>query len=287
MFLGWLVILVTVLVFVRFVRNNPSVCWQLRDTSPMTLLALLTGYSAMIVVLAMLYKVMTDICKVQLPTKENLLLTMYSSVVNFFGPLQSGPGFRMVYLKKKYHINVPAYLGVSLLYYMCFAIMSGLLLLSGWLGWWVLAALGLGIIFAQGAMPRFLRYPFIMKRIPKVLPLLSFAILAGLSALQVLVVALIYFMELRSIDSGVTFAQALVYTGAANFALFVSLTPGALGFRESFLYFSRSLHGINEQTIVAANILDRGVYVVFLGILFVVILAMHGHQKFKKVAEEV
>ncbi len=284
--LAWVIILLTTVVFVRYVRSNPSVWWQLQETKLVTIVAILFGYAVMTGVLAVLYKVMTDICRVNIPAKENLLLTMYSSVVNFFGPLQSGPGFRTVYLKKKYHINVPAYLGVSLLYYACFAAMSGLILLSGWLGWWVLLVVILGPVMLYSATPKLLKNPVISRRIPRLLPLRSLAILVSLSALQVLVVAVIYFTELQSISSGVSFGQALIYTGAANFALFVSLTPGALGFRESFLYFSRGLHGIDEPTIIAANILDRGVYVVFLGLLFVIILAMHGQKKFAKVSAE-
>lgn len=283
---GWGIIVLTVLVFINFIRSNPGVWWQLQKTRPSTIIFVLLGYAAMTGVLTLLYKVMTDICKVNIPAKENMLLTMYSNVVNFFGPLQSGPGFRLVYLKRKYKINVPAYIGVSLLYYVCFAVVSGLMLLSGVFGWWILALFGLAVVSIYFGMPKVLRHPRAKKLIPQILPIKALGVLMMLSIVQVFVVAVIYFTELRSLSGGVSFGQAIIYTGAANFALFVSLTPGALGFRESFLYFSRDLHGINESTIVAANILDRGVYVVFLGILFLVILGMHGHKKLTKVVPE-
>lgn len=284
MLAGWGVIFLTVFVFVRFIGANPNVWWQLQKTSLATILLVILGYTAMTGVLIVLYKVMTDICKVNIPAKDNMLLTMYSNVVNFFGPLQSGPGFRLVYLKRKYNINVPAYIGVSLLYYVCFAVVSGLMLLSGIFGWWVLIIFGIAVVGICSGMPRVLRIPQVRKLIPQVLPIKSLGVLMLLSVVQVFVVAVIYFSELRSLAPGVSFGQAIIYTGAANFALFVSLTPGAFGFRESFLYFSRDLHGINESTIIAANILDRGIYVAFLGILFLIILGMHGHQKFKKAA---
>jgi uncharacterized membrane protein YbhN (UPF0104 family) len=67
----------------------------------------------------------------------------------------------------------------------------------------------------------------------------------------------------------------LSYTGAANLALFVSLTPGAIGFRESFLYFSQSLHHITTAQILSANLIDRAVYVIFLLLLLLVVLIMH------------
>ena len=79
----------------------------------------------------------------------------------------------------------------------------------------------------------------------------------------------IYFIELSSLGIHVSISQAMSYSGAANFALFVSLTPGAIGFREAFLVFSERLHHIANSTIVTANIMDRGIYVLFLGLLFI------------------
>lgn len=69
--------------------------------------------------------------------------------------------------------------------------------------------------------------------------------------------------------------EVLTYTGAANFALFVAITPGAIGFREAFLLFSQDLHGIARDSIVAANVLDRAAYIIFLGVIFILTLSMH------------
>lgn len=291
---GWLIIALTVAAFYRYIASNPAVWWQLQKTSLATIVMVIIGYAAMTALLAWLYQVMTSICKVAIPRKENLLLTMYSSVVNFFGPLQSGPGFRTVYLRKKYGINIAAYIGLSAWYYACFASVSGLLLLSGWLGWWVLTVAPVVAILYWKWTPRALHKKLskltlvmaLRQKLPSLLPIRQLLLLLVLSAMQVVIVAVIYFIELHSLSAGVTFQQALIYTGAANFALFVSLTPGALGFRESFLYFSRNLHGINEQIIVSANILDRGVYVLFLGIVFILILGLHGQEKFNRVVSK-
>lgn len=275
------IILLTLLVFWQFIRNNPKVIDQLGDTSLVTIIVIILLYGAMTGLLAILYKVMTNICGVSIPGKDNLLLTMYSSVVNFFGPLQSGPGFRTIYLKKKYGVNIAKYIGVSLLYYVFFGVMSGLFLLSGLFGYWIIGILAFGLLIAYLSLPRILSAKIVKRYIPNILPWRQLAVLAALSLVQVLLVAVIYFVEIRSVQAGVGFGQALIYTGAANFALFVSLTPGALGFRESFLYLSRDLHRIDQTTIIGANIIDRGVYLVFLGLLFVIILAFHGRNRFK------
>jgi uncharacterized membrane protein YbhN (UPF0104 family) len=86
-------------------------------------------------------------------------------------------------------------------------------------------------------------------------------------------------VQLNAVDPGITASQVAVYTGAANLALFVSFTPGAIGFRESFLVFTQQLHHISNSTIVAANTIDRSVYVLMLLILGLVILATHARRR--------
>jgi hypothetical protein len=80
--------------------------------------------------------------------------------------------------------------------------------------------------------------------------------------------------------------QAVVYGGAANFSLFVALTPGAIGFREAFLEFSRQLHHIPTSGILAASVIDRSVYVAFLGLLFLMTVGLHVGDRFGKASEE-
>jgi uncharacterized membrane protein YbhN (UPF0104 family) len=92
---------------------------------------------------------------------------------------------------------------------------------------------------------------------------------------QVILTAIIYFVELRATGTNAGIGQSLVYAGSANLSLFVSLTPGAIGVREAFLLFTQSLHGIAPAAIVSAGILDRAFYVVFLIAMFLVASAFH------------
>lgn len=282
---AYLVLILTIGVFTWYVRSHPAVIEQLKTTNVGTIAAVLALYGAMTVVLAFLYAHLLKLCGVNIEAKENALLTMYSSVVNFFGPLQSGPGFRMVYVKKRFGVRMVSYLGTNIIYYLFFAVISGLFLISGLIGPWLTVGL-----FLAWAVAVYLMLPKLtkIKRVGRLLesvPLRSLGIICVLTFVQLMIVALIYFVELSSLRGDVSFSQAMVYAGAANFSLFVSLTPGALGFRETFLLFTQRLHGIDSTTIVTANILDRGLYVVFLGILFAIILALHGRQqldRFKK-----
>ncbi len=272
------VLLTTVVVFVYYFAHHPAVWQQLHHTSP-GLLALLLGlYLITMLALALINEATLRLCKIKINKSESLLLTSYTAVINFFGPLQSGPAFRAVYLKKKYNLNLKDYAAASLVYYFFWGVFSSLMLLSGLLKWWLLVLGALAIIAAILAK----RVPQINRRLAG-LDLHGWYYLALATALQISVIAVIYYSELRSISPGTTFAHAVVYTGAANLALFVSLTPGAIGFRESFLVFSRHLHHVSNATIVAASILDRAVYIILLLGLAVFIFGTHASRRLQQV----
>jgi uncharacterized membrane protein YbhN (UPF0104 family) len=99
--------------------------------------------------------------------------------------------------------------------------------------------------------------------------------------LQIVVLCTIYGIELKHTGAHVSLGQIMSYSGVANFALFVALTPGAIGIRESFLLFSQGLHHLGSATIVAASVLDRATYLLFLGVLFVLVLSLHAKDKLR------
>ncbi len=268
------IIVATVTAFAYYFAHNPSVGQQLQRTSLTTMATVLVLYFCTIGALALINSSTIRLCKLRMKSSESLLLTAYSSVVNFFGPLQSGPAFRAVYLKQKYRINLKHYATATFVYYFFYAAFSGIFLLSGLLRWWSVLplVLGLGAIIA-------LRNGFLSGARLSKLDLTGWYYLAGATLLQVSLVAVIYYIELRSISPGIELWQAIVYTGAANFALFVSLTPGAIGFRESFLLFSQRLHHIDSSTIVAVNILDRAMYVILLLVLALFIFGTHASRR--------
>ena len=278
-FAGIAVLVITAAAFFYYLRGHPDLVGGLRHIRTTTLLAIIALYGATLGVLVLIYDTTLKLCKQSIPLKEHVLLTMYSSIANFFGPLQSGPGVRLVYLKQRHGVRLRNYAMATFAYYILFGVLSGLFLLTGVRQWReVLGLLSVVILVAGGLMiaTKKTRQVF---RIREQYSVKLIGRLAVLTLLQVLLVAVIYFTELRAIDDRINFSQAIIYTGAANFALFVSLTPGALGFRESFLFFSQKLHHIDGSTIIAANVVDRAVYVVFLGILLVVIMAVHGKDR--------
>jgi uncharacterized membrane protein YbhN (UPF0104 family) len=267
------ILLITIYVFVHFFITHPGYITSLRDVIALNFV--------MIALLGVLYDAILRICGKKLRLKENILLTSYSSIVNFFGPLQSGPGVRAAYLKTRHQLRLRDYTLATLIYYGLFAFFSALFLAVGSRPWWqtILALLVVGgfsylviRVFMKRDKRKGLPSQFALR--PKVL-----AVLISVTFLQVVLTAVTYFVELRAVDSTVHFSQAITYAGAANFSLFVSLTPDAIGFRESFLVLAQHLHHISTAHILSANIIDRGSYLLFLGILFIIVLSVHAKDQ--------
>ncbi len=268
------VLVATTIVFVVYFVKHPEVRHQLAHISPGVLLGLLVLYLFSLGALALTTLATLRLCRLQVDAREGLLLTAYSAVINFFGPLQSGPAFRAVYLKKKYRLDLKIFALASLGYLFFWGAYSVLFLLSGLLKWWLVPLTLAGAVATLAA----LRSKWVAPRL-KQLDLRGWYYLALATLLQIVFITLVYFVELRTVAPGTSFSQAIIYTGAANLALYVSLTPGAIGFRESFLVFSRHLHHISDATIVTANILDRAVYILLLAILAAIVIATHAKRQ--------
>jgi uncharacterized membrane protein YbhN (UPF0104 family) len=102
--------------------------------------------------------------------------------------------------------------------------------------------------------------------------------------LQIILMTTIYFIELHATNAAANYSylQALVYSASANLSLFVSLTPGGIGIRESFIVFAQSLHHIPLSSVIAAGILDRAFYILFLVLLFIFSSSMHLQNMFTR-----
>jgi len=267
-----LILLTTIATFIYYFVHHPETWRQLGNVAPTNLIIIFGLYICFTGSLALILLATVGLCNVRLRRIDGLLLTMWSSIINFFGPLQSGPAFRAVYLKKGHAISLKNYSLATLLYYGFYALYSGLFLLSGIIPWPILALLTVvGIVLVV----ILLRSQLKLAKQLRALPLRQAYKLGLATLLQVVLIALIYTVELKSINPSITVHQAVIYSGAANFALFVSITPGAIGFREAFLVFSEKLHHITPSTILTANVIDRAAYVALLGLLFLVAISLH------------
>jgi uncharacterized membrane protein YbhN (UPF0104 family) len=280
--LGPVIILATIAVFTRYVWAHPAVVDKLKELNPWLVLAILGLYLLGFVALVGTQITSLRLCNTKLGRQENFLFSAYSSLVNFFGPGQSGPGFRTIYLRKRHGVRIKQYVFATLIYYGFYAVISAGMLLIGARPWWQTA---LALAAAAGFswfVVRWYRQRLATKEgMPTGLTPANLGWLFVATAAQLAVQSAIYFTELHSVNQHVSFAQGLSYSGAANFSLFVALTPGAIGIRESFLALSQGLHHISNSVIVTANVIDRAIFILFLGLLFVFVLTLHAKDKLK------
>jgi len=266
----------TAIAFTYYFMTHPEVGELLGKIPSATLGLLLLLYVATIGVLVLIFTATLRLCRLKIESSEIALLTAYSSVINFFGPLQSGPAFRAVYLFKKYKLNLKSYAMATLVYYFFFGFFSSMFLVSGLIGWWTLVLTVVAAVVSYGLI----RSRWIVPRLRN-LDMRGWYYLASATLLQVCLMGLIYYIELQAVNPGIGVGQAIVYTGAANLALFVSFTPGAIGFREAFLLFSQQLHDISPSVIIATNILDRALYITVMLLLAVFIFGTQANKRFK------
>lgn len=277
--LAAVIVLGTIAAFIWYAKHNPEIIEQLTNTPPLALvLIVLLNGCGLLALMAVLYASLRLFSK-RMSIRENFSLNAYSSLINFFGPGQSGPGFRAAYLKIKHGLKIKQYLFATLIYYAFYAIFSGILLVANVRPWWQTTLLVIAIAGISGAVLLFFAKRNQLRSADTAHDSRSITtpvlIIAAATAFQVLCLAASYYVGISAIGEHVSFGQVLTYTGAANFALFVAITPGAIGFREAFLLFSQDLHGIARDSIVAANVLDRAAYIIFLGVIFILTLSMH------------
>lgn len=276
------ILIATAVLFTRFFMQHPAYWHQLRHVSPWTILWVILLNVLMLIVLVGICSATVSLSGKRIGLRDNFLLTSYSSIINFFGPLQSGPGVRGVYLKTKYGVRLRDYTLATLLYLGLFAAFSAFFLLVGTRPWWqTLVALCLVAGFSKFVYQQFkvrdkkaAESHFALRAEP-------LAVLAILAFIQVLITIAWYFVELRAVNSHISLHQAMSYSGAANFALFVSITPDAIGIREAFLAFTQHIHHVSTGNIISANLIDRTAYVFFLAMLFIVVLLTHAKARLR------
>ncbi|AQX80794.1 hypothetical protein BWO91_13220 [Plantibacter flavus] len=229
-------------------------------------LAVLFGLYVVVLLTHFLILITTvRLCGKRIAVGPGASLTVYSTVANFFGPLQTGPGVRAVYLKTTVGVRLRDYTSATLFYLFVFGAVNASLLFLTTFPW--LSALGIAIGAAIVVLATW--------KLGLADQAGTVAAIAGITVVQALVMSVIYFVEVNAVAGPYDFMHSLVYAASANLSLFVSLTPGAIGIREGFLYFAQHLHGIPSDTIVAAGIADRAIYAVFLGVLFLISGALH------------
>lgn len=253
--LGPVIVIGTIAAFVYYLARHPQTVDQIKHMPPATLLALLALYGLWFIAYALVTRGSLHLYGKHMGLQENFLFNAYSNLINFFGPGQSGPIFRGAYLKKKHNLGIKQFMFTMLIYYAFYGVISVGMMMVGTRPWWQTVLLVIGATGGSAYILRWYRRRSKQKQTLMLDPI-HIAWIGAATVLQLVTQAVIYMVELHNVGAGASMGQALAYTGVANLALFVALTPGAIGIREAFLTFSQQLHHIDTGTIVAANVVD-------------------------------
>jgi uncharacterized membrane protein YbhN (UPF0104 family) len=278
--LALFVLALTVVVFVHFFMTHPAYIHVLGMVSAWTILWIILLDAATVGALVFVYNFLLRLLDEHMTYRDQFLLTSYSSLWNFLGPLQSAAGMRAVYLKSRLGIRARDYVRALLFYYAFFALISSAFLFGGGLVWWQ-ALFGVIVV---GIICYVVIKWFARRRAVKSFQLYtSSRAMLGLflaTLAQVICVTAYYGIELTAVQAHASIGQIIAYSGAANFAIFVAITPDAIGIRESFLKLSQRLHHVSNGHILSANLLDHAVYALFLLILAMVVASFHAKKRF-------
>lgn len=279
------IVLLTIVVFWVYFSSHRNLLKQLGHTSIATIASVFILYFVMLGALLLVLDASIKICFKNLGKRENFILNAYTLLINFFIPGQGGPVFRGIYLKKRHSIKYRNYITVTLLYYLIYGVIALFLVLLGSRPWWQTTVATVGFI----AIAVLAAYVYSRRKKIKDGGLdiqvgkLTYLLLATLA--QAIIQIVIYAVELHSANRHIVLRQVITYTGAANLALFVALTPGAIGIREAFLVFTEKLHHISSANIVVANVIDRSVYLVFLISVAIILSIISFRSKDKTITE--
>lgn len=237
---------------------------------------------------------------------EAFVVAVLTAIGNFFGPLFGGLGIRAVYLKKYHALPYSKFSSTLIGYYLMMFLFNSLLAVAGILllprgdhttflllifgGW---ALLFLLLMFAK--LPKRERLAGLEKnkfaaKIIKTLydiedgwramvskRKLVFQMLV-LAAVNLATLYFVNYVEFTALHIQVSAASMMLYTAIVQASLLISLTPGAVGLRETILIVIGGTLGLTNEQIVQVAILDRGIYFIMLGVLFL----MMRHSVFRR-----
>lgn len=265
--------------FTYYFINNQQQFEKLTDLSLNQIALVMIGQSLIFLSNILILTIFVSYVKNKVAFIDAARVTAYSSIINFFGFLQGGLGFRGLYLKKYFDISYKRYFALTFMQYVMIFGISGLFIAVGLaivnnnvnLAFFVLAFAGTsvcGMLLIKLVKPGIVSNLFIKLRnasmVFQIKPAISLFLVA---LLQLSGSMLAYGAELSAVGASVSVSGLLIFTGISQFSVLIALTPGAIGIREAMLLIAQNQMGLSAQDIILASTIDRLAYFVVLALL--------------------
>lgn len=300
-----LITLVFVSALAAYFLKNQNALKELASVSIFALLLLMILKASRIFANGLFTKFTLKTFNKDISIAETNLLSLLSSLGNFFGPILGGASIRAIYLKKKHNFLYSNF--ISTLYgYFAISFLSntfiGLLLLIAYIGNnaadknAVTILLVLLFIFFGSLMlivtptkytTRFLeKQSFLPARLVRILnnftegwdkvrkdrKLLTKLILLNFATFFIAVVEAYILYKLFVHEF--TLTSVFLYTLLGSLTVLINFTPGAIGVKEAVYLFSSSVIAIAPEQILQMAAIDRSATFVLLGSMFIITKAL-------------
>lgn len=271
-----ILLIITFTLFTYYFVNNRDLFKRIADLSIPQLLLIITGQVIIFLTNAYLLFIIVRLANKKLPFSDSTKVTAYSSLINYFGFLQGGLGFRGYYLKRYLSISYKKYIGLTLLQY---SVLFGISSLMVGIGLIISSdiqtvALVLSISAILICLIIFTTFRYRKKSVNELIKTIKtvhgkkLLLILLVTILQLCGSALAYGVELSSVGANLTLAGLFIYTGISQFSLIFALTPGGIGIREGLLIIVQSQMLLKTSDIVLASTIDRASYFIVL-VIFV------------------
>lgn len=293
-----LITLLFVVAFAYYGLTNKDSFSALSNVTIVSMLLIALGRCLMFLSNGLFTKWTAEAFTRKLTVGEGTYVGILSAIGNFFGPLLGGASIRAVYLKKVHNLSYSKFTSTLMGYYLILFTANALcaisalvfidtsaqrnLLLTVFIGWFLILVAMMFIKLPKKEKAERISSKKIFNRLVKIVYEIEDGwrtissnkkLLVRLATLAIFNFAAILFMsfiEFRALNIGITLPSLVLYTSFISVSLLISLTPGAIGVRETMLFFISSTLMISAAEILQVAVIDRGVNFILLLILFAI-----------------
>lgn len=298
-YLKTLLTIIILIFFIQYFLNNQQDLHTVLSTPLDKLIYIFILFSLMILFDGVFLKIILRDFKKTISNLESQYITIVSYIGNYFLPLRGGAVIRSVYLKKKFNFSYSNFVSTLYGYYIIVFLVNSFVALTSLIFLqrrYNIISIPLyiffGVTFVTMLTLSIFKLPFhklkIQKQsiIKKMLDIVK-NILNGwnvivsnkkllisltiLSLLRFFASALLFYVQFKALEIEVSLLNVLIYNCLSGVSLLVSLTPGSLGVREAIFVITSDVLGITNDQVMQLALLDRGMVVITLLILFVAI----------------
>jgi len=292
-----------------YVRNNLSDFTKIYEISTPYILLIGCACVVMLIVNGLFLRALTLSFGIDLDFWEYFSISVITNFGNIFLPMRGGTGFRGVYLKSRYDLEYSYFvssLGATYLVGFCITSIAALFCLGlfyanrgGYslpvtLAFLGIAALTTWTIASPSPSLEWIPVRWVREAANQVLSgwniirksRKTVRQLCWLSLLNLVICFLITWLEFAAFHvkdahgNEIGFLQASIFSAIGMLSFLISITPAALGIKESLLMFSSQFLGITQSQALAIALLDRSINVA-VTCLFFGFASIYINKKFK------